>query len=152
MHGMIMQMLWNAYGMIIFACYCSSRWVSEVVRWWCMVYLLCFKSLCVGKVEGLYRVGGYSGIGSSRVYSEGGHGGSHTGGGCSKEGYVNEGQGYGGESGCYSGSYRGYVGKENDIKGYDKKDAGDENLVIEKHMVDKEVVIKNLVGRGEHKK
>ncbi len=167
-------MLWNGYGIIIFACCCSLRWVPVVMRWF-MVYLLCFNSLCLETlwtckrktVEGLCREGGYSGIGysggSSGVYSGGGHGGysghdgSHTGRGytrrgCSKERYADDGQGYSAESGCYRGSYGGYVGKENDIKGYDKKGAGDGNLVVKKHMLDKEVVIKNVVGKDEDKK
>ncbi len=134
MYAMLMKMLWNGYGIIIFARCCSMRWVPEVVWWLCMVYLLCFNSLCKReKVEALYTVGGYSGIGytgsSSGVYS--------------KEGYAYGGQGYSDESGCYSGCYRGYVGAKNDIKGYDKKGAGDENLMIEEHMVDKRVAIKN---------
>ncbi len=37
MHAMVMEMLSNVYGMIIWLCCCSFIWIPVVVRWWAMV-------------------------------------------------------------------------------------------------------------------
>ncbi len=68
---MVMKMLRNGYGMIMWSCYCSL-WVPVVVRWWVLVCCLYLKSLCLETsytVEGSYSGGGHGGQSSYGGYS-----------------------------------------------------------------------------------
>ncbi len=115
MYAMVMRMLLNGYGMMIYPSCCVFIWIPVIMGCWFMVYSLCFKSVCVDAlwkyksetVEDTGPGGAYSGESSYGRYS-----------GCSGGGYTaGDGSGgcvYTGDDGsCSAGRYSGdgsYVG------------------------------------------
>ncbi len=87
MQAMVVEMLWNDYGIVFCLCCCNFIWAPVVLSWWIMVHSLCLKSVCL---ETLWI---YKGNTVEELYSRGGvyTGGAHTGGVYTREGHTGKG-------------------------------------------------------------